>query len=130
LTQQSSNPIKFNGGNSLERHFIGSVAENVLQHSTIPVLTVGPHVATKRNVLPFQRIFLADALPGAANATPLARAIARSFSSLLTVGMLVDRAQDNYDLLVLGIQQKSDFVFRIIAESPCPVLTLADRAHP
>jgi nucleotide-binding universal stress UspA family protein len=120
------------GGNFLEHRLIGSVAGDALQRSTIPVLTVGPHVATVGNVLPFQRIFLAaDALPVAANAEILATALAQSFSSLLTVGMLGDRDQDNYDLLVIGIKTNSRSMFRIIAESLCPVLTLTDViAHP
>ena len=174
------------GGNSVERHLLGSVAENILRRSAIPTLTVGQHVATAGNVLPFQRILYAtDTSPVAAQAAPLACAFARSFCSRLEVVSVIDESEgavarivaeldfrtqqelsanlaercvhfeqprsvtysqhahdeilgrlkkDNCDLLVLGIEQKSSLgfsdrnsgAFRIIAESPCPVLTITD----
>jgi nucleotide-binding universal stress UspA family protein len=174
------------GGNRLARRLLGSVAENVLRRSAIPVLTVGPHVLTSDRVLPFQHILYAtDASPVAAQAAPLACAFAKSFSALLEVVSVLDEhagsvaeivaeldyrtqqelgahlaercihfenprgiayskhahdeilhrlKQDNRDLLVLGIEQKSSLgmvdrnseAFRIIVDAPCPVLTITD----
>jgi nucleotide-binding universal stress UspA family protein len=174
------------GGNVLERHILGSVAENTLRCSAMPTLTVGKHVATSDKVLPFRRILYAtDSSAIAAQAAPLACAVAESFSSLLGVVSVIDESagsvarivaeldfrtqqelganlaercahfekprgvaysehahdeilrrlkEDNCDLLVLGIERKSSLgfadrnsgAFRIIADSPCPVLTITD----
>jgi nucleotide-binding universal stress UspA family protein len=175
------------GGNRVARHLLGSVAENILRRSAIPVLTVGPHVLTSDRVPPpFQRILYAtDASPVAAQAAPLACAFAKSFSALLEVVSVLDEhagsvaeivseldfrtqqelgahlaercihfenprgvaysrhahdeilhrlKQDNCDLLILGIEQKSSLgmvdrnseAFRIIVDAPCPVLTITD----
>jgi nucleotide-binding universal stress UspA family protein len=176
------------GGSSLGRHLLGSVAEDTLRSSAIPVLTVGQHVVTSGKVGSFQRILYAtDTSPVAAQAAPLACAFAKSFSSFLEVVSVIDEGagpvativaeldfrtqhelsanlpqrcvhfeqprsvaysqhahdeilrrvkQDDCDLLVLGIQQKSSLgflgrnsgAFRIIAESPCPVLTITEAA--
>jgi nucleotide-binding universal stress UspA family protein len=137
------------GGNSLGRRLIGSVAEDTLRSSTIPVLTVGQQVKTSGAVLPFQRIlYVTSTSPIPAEALPLARGIAQSFSSRLDVVNVVDESDsqnahreilgylkhDHYDLLVLGIEQQTSLGFadrnsgaiRIIAESPCPVLTMTE----
>ena len=176
------------GGNRVARHLLGSVVENILRRSAIPVLTVGPHVLTSDRVPPFQRILYAtDASPVAAQAAPLACAFAKSFSALLEVVSVLDEhagsvaeivseldfrtqqelgahlaercihfenprgiaysehahdeilhrlKQDNCDLLVLGLEQKSSLgmvdrnseAFRIIVDAPCPVLTITDAA--
>jgi nucleotide-binding universal stress UspA family protein len=73
------------GGGTLERHMIGSVAENILRTIHSPVLTVGPHVAVpSTTVLTFRHILYAtDFSPAAAHAAPYAMALARAFGSAI-----------------------------------------------
>ena len=75
------------GGGTLERHTLGSVAEEILRTIHGPVLTVGPHVAIPSSaVLAFRHILYAtDFSPAAADAAPYAMALARSFGSEIDV---------------------------------------------
>jgi nucleotide-binding universal stress UspA family protein len=79
------------GGNTLERHMLGSVAENTLRRSSLPTLTVGEQVAVSGKALPFRRMLYAtDSSPVASQAAPWACAFAKSFSSLLEVVSVID----------------------------------------
>jgi nucleotide-binding universal stress UspA family protein len=71
------------GGGMLERHIIGSIAEEILRTIHTPVLTVGPHVAVPSSaVLALRHILYAtDFSPAAAHAAPYAMALARAFRS-------------------------------------------------
>ena len=75
------------GGGTLERHIIGSVAEEILRTIHSPVLTLGPHVAVPSStVLAFRHILYAtDFSPAAAHAAPYAMALARAFGSAIDV---------------------------------------------
>ena len=75
------------GGGPLERHIIGSVAEEILRTIHSPVLTLGPHVSVPSSaVLTFRRILYAtDFSHSAAHAAPYAVALARAFSSEIDV---------------------------------------------
>jgi nucleotide-binding universal stress UspA family protein len=75
------------GAGTLERHVIGSVAEEIVRTIETPVLTVGPHVAalpsdglTIRHIL-----YATDFSPAAVHAAPYAMAFARSFGSVIDV---------------------------------------------
>jgi universal stress protein A len=97
LANESSGAILVlgtHGGNSLEHHLLGSVAENILRRSAIPTLTAGQQVITSGKALPFQRILYAtDSSPVASQAAPLACAFASSFSSRLEVMSVVDESE-------------------------------------
>jgi nucleotide-binding universal stress UspA family protein len=72
------------GAGTLERHVIGSVAEEIVRTIQTPVLTVGPHVAAPSDRLTFGHILYAtDFSRAAAHAAPYAIAIARSFASVI-----------------------------------------------
>jgi nucleotide-binding universal stress UspA family protein len=75
------------GRGTLERHMIGSVAEEVLRTLQSPVLTVGPHVSVpSAAVLTFRHILYAtDFSAAAAHAAPYAMALARAFGSEIDV---------------------------------------------
>jgi nucleotide-binding universal stress UspA family protein len=75
------------GGGALERHIIGSVAEETLRTIPGPVLTIGPHAAMPLSaVLAFRHILYAtDFSPAAAHAAPYALALARAFGSEIDV---------------------------------------------
>jgi nucleotide-binding universal stress UspA family protein len=75
------------GGGALERHAIGSVAEEILRTIQNPVLTVGPHVAApSSDRLAFgQILFATDFSPAAAHAARYAIALARAFRSEIDI---------------------------------------------
>lgn len=89
------------GGGTLERHLIGSVAERTLRRAATPTLTVGP-LALAPEQHPFRSILYAtDCSAMAAQAAPLACALASSFASELKVISVVDeRAGATPDVLV------------------------------
>jgi len=62
------------GGGGMKRKLIGSVAENLLESTHWPALTVGPHVPlVSSKTLPFERIlYVANFTPEAANAAAFA----------------------------------------------------------
>jgi len=75
------------GKGSIDRFVLGSAAERILRHSTGPTLTVGPNVKILHaGVLNIRRIlFATDCSPRAANAAPIAIALAEAFSADLDV---------------------------------------------
>jgi nucleotide-binding universal stress UspA family protein len=75
------------GRGTLERHLIGSTAEEILRTIHSPVLTVGPHVTVPASaVLTFRHILYAtDFSPAAAHAAPYAMALARASGSAIDV---------------------------------------------
>lgn len=75
------------GGNTIDRHLLGSTAEGILRNFNGPALTVGPQVkiAPGQN-LDFRRILYAtDCSPEAAHAAPLAVAFAETFGAQIDV---------------------------------------------
>jgi len=82
--EQSLIVLATHGGSALERHIIGSVAEEILRTVQTPVLTVGPHAGLPpaSDRLAFRRILYAtDFSPAAAAAAPYALALAQAFGS-------------------------------------------------
>jgi len=71
------------GGGAVERHLLGSVAEEILRAIQSPILTVGPHVAVPSSArLEFRHILYAtDFSAAAAHAASYAFALARAFGS-------------------------------------------------
>ena len=71
------------GGGALERHVIGSVAEEILRTIQNPVLTLGPHVAVPSSHVPAFRhiLYATDFSPAAAHVARYAMALARGFGS-------------------------------------------------
>jgi len=71
------------GRGSIDRHIMGSTAEGILRHSTGPVLTIGPNVDILRaGALNIRRIlYVTDCSPEAAQAVPVAFALADAFSA-------------------------------------------------
>ncbi len=72
---------------ALKKFVLGSVAEEVIRTAKIPVLTVGPHVATHHEaVVPFQKILFAnDMSQQANNALPVALAFAEDSGARLLI---------------------------------------------
>jgi nucleotide-binding universal stress UspA family protein len=75
------------GGGTVERHFLGSTAEEILRIIPSPILTVGPHVATPSSArLEFRHILYAtDFSAAAAHAALYAFGLARAFGSAIDV---------------------------------------------
>ncbi|HTF70617.1 MAG TPA: universal stress protein [Edaphobacter sp.] len=75
------------GGNTIDRHLLGSTAEGILRHFRGPALTVGPHVkAVLSDDFAFRRILYAtDCSPEAAHAAPFAVAFAETFDAHIDV---------------------------------------------
>jgi nucleotide-binding universal stress UspA family protein len=79
------------GGGSVERHLIGSVAERSLRRAACPTITVGPKVSEPNRTQIFPRMLYAtDCSEMASRASPLACAMARTFSSDLRVISIID----------------------------------------
>lgn len=79
------------GGGSVERHVIGSVAERSLRRAACPTITVGPKVPELSRTQIFSRMLYAtDCSEMASRASPLACAMARTFSSDLRVISIID----------------------------------------
>ncbi len=82
------------GGGSVERHVIGSVAERSLRRAACPTITVGPNVPELNRTQIFSRmLFATDCSEMASRASPLACAMARTFSSDLRVISIIDDKQ-------------------------------------
>jgi nucleotide-binding universal stress UspA family protein len=79
--------LSTHGGGTLQRRFIGSIAEEILRTVDSPVLTVGPHVAPPASAdLAVRRILYAtDFSSASAAAASWAIALARSFGSEIDV---------------------------------------------
>jgi nucleotide-binding universal stress UspA family protein len=75
------------GGNTFDRHVLGSTAEGILRHFHGPALTVGPHVkAVLNDEFAFRRILYAtDCSLAAAHAAPFAVAFAENFGAQIDV---------------------------------------------
>jgi nucleotide-binding universal stress UspA family protein len=75
------------GGNTIDRHLLGSTAEGILRHFNGPALTVGPHVkAALSDDFAFRRILYAtDCSRQAAHAAPFAVAFAETFGAQIDV---------------------------------------------
>jgi len=75
------------GGGAVERHLLGSVAEEILRAIPSPILTVGPHVAVPSSArLEFRHILYAtDFSAAAAHAASYAFGLARAFGSDIDV---------------------------------------------
>lgn len=122
----------------LGTHGGNSVVRRVLEQVTIPTITVGPHVPEVHKRLTIRRIlYAADSSPFCVGALALANAFSNSFCSRMEVvnesqgPVLSEEAQeeilrrlraDQCELLVLGVEPTS--AFRLIAKSPCPVLSI------
>jgi nucleotide-binding universal stress UspA family protein len=79
------------GGGSVERHLIGSVAERSLRRAACPTITVGSKVSEPNRTQIFPRMLYAtDCSEMASRASPLACAMARTFSSDLRVISIID----------------------------------------
>ena len=133
LANESGNALLLLG-----THGANAVAQKILQHVAIPTLTVGTQVAEVHKALTIRRmLYAADCTPTTIQAAAFASALAASFSSRMDVvdesqgSICSERAQEDilhrlrsedYNLLVLGTEPIS--AFRLIAESPCPVLTI------
>jgi nucleotide-binding universal stress UspA family protein len=122
----------------LGTHGRNMVAQKVLGRVTAPVLTVGAHIPEVHKTLTLRRIlFAADCSPFSVQSAAVASAFAASFLSRMDV---VDESQapvssrpvqeeilsrlhsGEHDMLVLGIEPVP--AFHLIADAPCPVLTL------
>ena len=107
------------GGGTLERHIIGSVAEEILRTIHSPVLTLGPHVAVPSStVLAFRHILYAtDFSPAAAHAAPYAMALAQAFGSEIDVLHVVPgEAMGQPDLLTEKEQAFLSALDRLVPE--------------
>jgi nucleotide-binding universal stress UspA family protein len=119
-------------------HGRNTVAEEVLNRVAVPTLTVGAHIPEVHKRLTIQRIlYAADCSPLSVQTAAFTSAFATSFHSRMEV---VDESQGKISsvpaqeailrrlhagdchLLVLGAEPAS--VLRLIAEAPCPVLTI------
>lgn len=172
------------GGGSVERYFIGSVAERCVRRTACPTITVGPKVPPLNRSQIFSRMLYAtDCSEMASRAAPLACAMADRFSSDLRVISVVDdkagpladvladlefhthqaiadeiegkcdhfseprvlasskRAREvilkyaddtRSDLIILGVHRgktieildRNSVTIQLIADAPCPVLTV------
>ncbi len=133
LANESGNALLLLG-----THGGNSVAQKILHQVTIPTLTVGPHVPEVHKALAIRRIlYAADCSPLTVQAAALASAFAGSFASRMEVAdesqgpvssqhaqeeILRRLRADQCDLLVLATEPIP--AFRLITESPCPVLTI------
>jgi nucleotide-binding universal stress UspA family protein len=119
-------------------HGRNTVAEKVLDRVTVPTLTVGAHIPEVHKELTIRRIlYAADGPPLSVQGAAFASAFASSFFSPLEGAdesrgpissapaqeeLLLRLRAGDCDLLVLGAEPAS--VLRLIAEAPCPVLTI------
>jgi nucleotide-binding universal stress UspA family protein len=72
------------GRGSLGKMLMGSVAEQIFRHSSIPVLTIGPN-ARHRNVEPKNIVLATNCSPASERAAHYACSLAREHHSILTV---------------------------------------------
>ncbi len=93
----------------LKKLLLGSVAEEVIRASRIPVLTVGPHVAPMDDaVVPFQRIVFANDLSTqATRALPVALAFAEDGGARLYVCRVVKTTESPVPTAEDGHLEKS-----------------------
>ena len=75
------------GRTGLNKLVLGSLAERILRHSLVPIMTVGPHVAAKpdRDGKFHRVLFATDLGPGSAAAAEYATALARRDQSELVL---------------------------------------------
>jgi nucleotide-binding universal stress UspA family protein len=145
------------GGGAIQRHVVGSVAEELLRTLPGPVLTVGPHVpAPPASNLTIGRILHAtDLSQASARAGAYAEALARAFGSRLEALHVVpsgahDDATDvrdqileharmqGSDLIILGAHHHSWLArhlrtgpaFQVVLRAACPVLTVSGSDEP
>jgi nucleotide-binding universal stress UspA family protein len=144
-------------GGALERHMIGSVAEELLRTLPGPVLTVGPHVpAPRASTLAIARILHAtDFSPASVRAAGYAKAMARAFGSQLEVlhvtpsgarsettdvrDHILECAQEQHsDLIIMGAHHHSWIArhlrtgpaFQVVLGATCPILTVCGSDEP
>ena len=87
------------GRGGLGKIILGSVAEKVFRHSSVPVLTIGPHIHPPREI-GAARCILApcDLTPRSHPAVRFACALAKEHNSQLTVLHVIDRANEGMKL--------------------------------
>ena len=83
----------------LGKIILGSVAERVFRHSSVPVLTIGPHIHRPREIAS-AHCFLApcDLTPRSHPAVQFACALAREHNSQLTILHVIERASEGMKL--------------------------------
>lgn len=124
------------GGNLLDRHLLGSVAEGILRNSSGPVLTVGPHVPSPKNGnLAFQKILYAtDCSLESAHAAPYAVAFAEAFAAHIDVLNVVRPDNIEHPALFQDIQQRLysalDAVVPLQARAFCDPRTFVSVGEP
>jgi nucleotide-binding universal stress UspA family protein len=97
------------GRGSVAKMLMGSVAERVFRHSTVPVLTIGPHVG-HRNVDPKNIVLATNCSPASERAAHYACSLAREHHALLTVVHAVEHmpehAQCDHERLAQAMEEK------------------------
>lgn len=106
------------GGGSIDRFLLGSTAEGVLRNSRGAALTIGPKVdILHAGVLNIQRILYAtDCSPEAAQAAPVAVALAELFGAELDVLNVVHSRESSHPEQIKKVQKH----FREVVESYLP----------
>jgi len=83
------------GRGGLGKIILGSVAEKIFRHSTVPVLTIGPHIRRHREICGADSILApCDLTPRSHPAVQFAVALAKAHSSRLTVLHVIEHASD------------------------------------
>src|ERR1035438_10254899 len=83
------------GRGGLGKIILGSVAEKIFRHSTVPVLTIGPHIRRHREICGADSILApCDLTPRSHPAVQFAVALAKAHGSQLTVLHVIERASD------------------------------------
>jgi len=95
------------GGNTIDRHLLGSTSEGILRHFNGPALTVGPQVkAALSDEFAFRRILYAtDCSLEAAHAAPFAVAFAETFGAQIDVLNVVHSEQIEHPDRFHNLQQ-------------------------
>ncbi len=83
------------GRGGLGKIILGSVAEKIFRHSSVPVLTIGPHIHRPREVVAAHHILApCDLTPRSHPAVQFACALAKEHNSQLTVLHVIDHANE------------------------------------